>query len=41
MPLKNYFCCYNIKMLDITTGNCHKCDLETNELIFFGLTEEI
>ena len=23
------FFCYNIKMLEITVYNCHKCDLET------------
>ena len=29
MPLKKYFFWYNIKMLEITIDNCHKCDLET------------
>ena len=25
---KNIFLGYNIRMLEITTGNCYKCDLE-------------
>ena len=29
MLLKKYFWGYNIRMLEITIGNCHKCDIET------------
>ena len=29
MLLKKVFFKYNIKMLEITINNCHKCDLET------------
>ena len=26
---KNFFSWYNIKILEVTIDNCHKCDLET------------
>ena len=36
---------YNIRMLQITIDNCHKCDLETindpSNSQYFGLIEEV
>ena len=40
-----FFLGHNTKMLEITIGNCHKCDLEIiidpNNSEYFGLIEEI
>ena len=41
VPLKKQFFWYNIKMLEITIDNCHKCDIGTindpNNSQYFGI----